>query len=69
MRRVNAKYVIFLIVAVLAFVAYWYYWGSSRTPPGQPPLTSLVSNNLDHFKSAFNDAADRPRLVLLVSPT
>jgi hypothetical protein len=69
MRRVKAKYITLLIVAVLAFVAYWYYWGSSRTPPGQPPLTSLVPGNLDQFKSAFNDAADRPRLVLLVSPT
>jgi hypothetical protein len=48
---------------------YWYYWGSSRTPPGQPPLTSLTASNLDQFQRQFNDAADRVRLVLLLSPT
>jgi hypothetical protein len=50
-------------------VLYWYYWGSSRTPPGQPPLTSLTPGNLDQFRRVFNDAADRIRLVLLLSPT
>lgn len=69
MRRVNVKHIGLLIVAVLAFAAYWYYWGSSRTPPGQPQLTSLVPSNLDQFKSTFNDAAGRPRLLLLLSPT
>ena len=63
------KHTVLLLVIVLAFVAYWYYWGSSRTPPGQPPLTSLTPNNLGQFKKAFNDKADQIRLVLLVSPT
>jgi hypothetical protein len=66
---VKLKYVVLLMVALLAFLAYWYYWGSSRTPLGQPPLTSLTPGNLDQFKQAFNDAADRTRLLLLVSPT
>jgi hypothetical protein len=69
MGSVKVKYIVLLVVAVLAFLAYWYYWGSSRTPPGQPLLTSLVPSNLDQFKAAFNDAVDRPRLLLLVSPT
>ena len=69
MQMVPAKYALLLVGVALAFTAYWYYWGSSRTPRGQPPLTSLTTSNLDQFKRAFNDAADRTRLVLLVSPT
>jgi hypothetical protein len=61
------KYIALSLVIVLALVVYWYYWGSS--PPGQPPLTSLTPMNLDQFKEAFNGAADRARLVLLLSPT
>jgi hypothetical protein len=66
---VKPKHTVFLLLIVLALVAYWYYWGSSRTPPGQPPLTSLSPSNLLQFKKAFNDKTDRTRLVLLVSPT
>ena len=69
MRIVKRRYALLSVVAVLAFAAYWYYWGSSRTPQGQPLLTSLTQSNRDQFKRAFNDTADRTRLVLLVSPT
>jgi hypothetical protein len=61
--------VVWLVVVVLALAAYWYYWGSSRTPAGQPPLTTLTPANLDQFTRAFNEAAERTRLVLLLSPT
>jgi len=61
---------VLLVVAVaLASLVFWYFWGWSRTPHGQPPLTSLEPNNLDHFKHEFNTTADRTRLVLLLSPT
>ena len=66
---VKPKHAVLMLVIVLVFVAYWYYWGSSRTPPGQPLLTSLTPSNFDQFKNAFNDKVDRTRLVLLVSPT
>jgi hypothetical protein len=65
----NPKYILRLVIALLAVGMYWYYWGSSRTPPSQPPLTSLTPSNLDQFQRVFNDAADRVRLVLLLSPT
>ncbi len=55
------------IIAVLLII--WYVWLSKGTPPGQPPLTSLTQNNLDQFKLEFNNAADRARLMLLLSPT
>jgi hypothetical protein len=66
--RANLKYGLFLAVA-LAFLIFWYFWGWSRTPHDQPPLTSLAPNNLEQFKREFNEAADRNRLVLLLSPT
>ena len=69
MRVVNVRYALSLGAAVLALGAFWYYWGSTRTPQGQPPPTSLTSNNPDQFKREFDDAADRTRLVLLLSPT
>jgi hypothetical protein len=67
--RANLKYALSLVAVALAFCVSWYFWGWSRTPPGQPSLTSLTSSNLDQFKREFNEAADRNRLVLLLSPT
>ena len=64
---VKRKYITLSLVIALALAVYWYYWGSS--PPGQPPPTSLTPMNFDQFKQAFNGAADRARLVLLLSPT
>jgi hypothetical protein len=58
------------VLVIAAFVALaWYAWGPSHTPQGQPPLTSLASDNIASFKDSFNDAADRVRIVLLLSPT
>jgi hypothetical protein len=63
------KYAAWFALVVVALSVGWHLWGSRRAPRGQPPLTSLTSTNLDQFKSAFNGAADRDRLVLLLSPT
>lgn len=68
MRMINIRYVL-LVAALLVITVLWYYWGSSRTPRGQPPLTSLAVSNLDQFKRVFNEGSDRTRLLLLVSPT
>jgi hypothetical protein len=67
--RENLKYALWLVAVALAFFVFRYFWGWSRSPKGQPPLTSLTSSNLDQFKRKFNNAADRNRLVLLLSPT
>lgn len=69
MRIFTTKYVFLPLLILLVGAVYWYYWGSPRTPKGQPTLTSLTPSNLDHFKQVFNGAADHTRLVLLVSPT
>jgi hypothetical protein len=69
MRLLNPKYVLRIVIILLAVLMYWYYWGSSRAPSGQPPLTSLTTTNVETFQRVFNDATDRMRLVLLLSPT
>jgi hypothetical protein len=63
------KYTYWVVAIIAAFVCVWYLWMSKGTPPGQPPLTSLTQDNLDHFKNDFNTAGDEARLVLLLSPT
>lgn len=65
--RSKLKYALSFIVAALACLIFWYFWGSP--PSGQPPLTSLTRNNLDQFRREFNGASDRNRMVLLLSPT
>ncbi len=51
--RANLKYALSLVAIALVFFVFWY----------------LASSNLDQFKREFNSAADRNRLVLLLSPT
>jgi hypothetical protein len=65
----KTKYAAWFAFVAVALSVGWYLWGSRHGPRGQPPLTSLTSTNLDQFKTAFNGAADRNRLVLLLSPT
>jgi hypothetical protein len=65
----KVKYEAWFVLVVVVLTIGWYLWGSRRAPRGQPPLTSLTPANLDLFKSAFNGATDRNRLVLLLSPT
>lgn len=65
----STKYALWVVGIIAAFLIVWYLWLSKGTPPGQPPLTSLAQNNLDHFKNDFNRAGDEARLVLLLSPT
>jgi hypothetical protein len=58
-----------LILAVLLLLAGVYLWGPSNTPAGQPPLSVLSQPNFSAFQSAFDSAADDPRIILLLSPT
>ena len=57
-----------LLVLILA-LAGLYFWGPSKTPAGQPPLSTLSEATYANFQSAFDAAADEPRIVLLLSPT
>ncbi len=63
------KRIVWLMVAIVVLAAIFYLWGSSQTPPGQPPLVSLNEANLADFQQSFNAASDKTRIVLLLSPT
>lgn len=63
------KRTLWLILAIVLLAVAFYLWGSSKTPPGQPPLVSLKQSNAGDFQQAFNAAAADTRIVLLLSPT
>jgi len=58
-----------IILAALLLVTGVYLWGPSKTPAGQPPLSVLSASSFSEFQSAFDSAADDPRILLLLSPT
>ena len=58
-----------LILAAALLLAGVYLWGPSKTPAGQPPLTSLSASTFSEFQNAFDSAVDEPRIILLLSPT
>jgi len=39
------------------------------TPPPQPPLRTIAGRDLTPVQTIFNRDADRPRIVVLLSPT
>jgi hypothetical protein len=55
-----------LVVIPVAAAAIWYGAFSHQVPPGQPPMAAM---DLAALRADFNRAADRPRLILLLSPT
>jgi hypothetical protein len=61
--------ILLAVLVVLAPLAIWYYWGPSTVPPGQQPLLALSASNFGEFAKAFDANTDRPRIVLLLSPT
>lgn len=65
----NSKRALWLIIAIILLVAGFYLYGSSHTPPGQPPLTSLNRANVEDFQQHFNSASSYTRVLLLLSPT
>jgi hypothetical protein len=60
---------ILVALAALLLLAAAYLSGPSKTPPAQKPLSTLSAANFSAFEAAFDEAADTPRLVLLLSPT
>ena len=60
---------LWLVLAIAISVVGLYLWGSSSTPPGQPPLVSLNEADVSQFQQSFNAAFSNTRIVLLLSPT
>jgi hypothetical protein len=67
--KMKKRAVVLAALVALLFYAGVYLWGPSKTPPTQKPLFTFTTTNFNEFEAAFDDAADAPRLVLLLSPT
>jgi len=63
------KGLIAVAVAMVLLGAAGYYLAGHRAPEGQPPLKELNAQSLEQMKEEFNRAADRTRIILLLSPT
>jgi hypothetical protein len=57
-----------LFAAIVLFVVYYLYVGSS-VPAGQQPLLRLTASNLESLKQSFNEAKDSVRVIVMLSPT
>ncbi len=60
------KRTLIVIAAIVLAAAGWYLLSGHQPPPGQPPLANM---DLATFRAEFNRASDRPRLIVLLSPT
>jgi hypothetical protein len=59
----------FAIPAALLVGAGLYFYGGHTAPPTQPALVDLTPQTLSKIESAFNEAKDNVRLLVLLSPT
>jgi hypothetical protein len=67
--RPKVLIVVFSIVS-LGLLAFAYpYFNSHKTPAAQAPLSDLTAQSLETFRTQFNAAKDRTRIILLLSPT
>ncbi len=57
------------IVAVIACLAFYYFYWGSTVPNGQQPLVRLNSSNVASLKDTFNGSANSVRLLVMLSPT
>lgn len=68
MRKDKLAIAIVVSLIVLGLGVRYGIYGHD-VPAGQPGLVELTSNSLDTLKADFNGAADKVRIVLLLSPT
>ena len=69
LREMKKKLATCLAICVLLLLAIFYLWGPSTVPSGQKPLLTLSTANFSDFQKAFDEQADGPRIILLLSPT
>ena len=56
-------------IGVLLFAVAGSLLLGHRTPRGQAALVALNTENFGKLEAEFNDAADKTRIVALLSPT
>ena len=69
MKRKRVVYgIVGVVAAIILFLVYYLYLGSSA-PSGQQPLVRLNNANIDSLKKSFNESADSVRVMVMLSPT
>ena len=69
MRRKHVIYgLVAMVGAIVLFIVYYLYLGSTA-PTGQQPLARLNNSNIDSLKKSFNGSADSVRVIVMLSPT
>jgi hypothetical protein len=63
------RYVFGAVAAVLLLAAFFYLYGGSQTPSGQPALRKITAESVSEIKNEFNAAKGDVRVLLLLSPT
>ena len=54
---------------ILAALGVFYFTRTGHAPPGQPSLVTINDSALAALQMEFNRASDRPRVIVLLSPT
>ena len=68
MKRKHVIYGLVAMGAIILFVVYYLYLGSTA-PIGQQPLVRLDNSNIDSLRKSFNESADSVRVIVMLSPT
>jgi len=63
------KRIVLIGLVALVLLAFYYFYGGSTAPSGQPPLVRLNSSNVASLRDEFNGSANSVRLLVLLSPT
>ena len=69
MKFTRAKWILGLLLLCLLAGAGYFFLAPARTPEGQLSLTNLDRSGFGAFEKMFDDAADRVRVVAMLSPT
>jgi hypothetical protein len=67
--RVKAAASLLLVLCAAAIARAVEPLETHMTPPGQPPIEAITANDLAPVKALFNRDADRPRVLVMISPT
>jgi hypothetical protein len=67
MIRLSVRLLAAAAIGILLFFARIHLGGPGVTPQGQSPLTLI--KEVEAFRTEFNQAADRTRLIVLLAPT
>ena len=65
----NRKRIALVLALAAGFAIFYYLYGGSSVPKGQPSLMSLDTNNMSALKDAFNSSPSSIRVLLMLSPT